>query len=141
MIAGVMLAQWFANQAERVYQVLTETPEGRARRRVCDWISSKGGKATVRQVQAGCRWLREPGEAEKALADLVKHGLGTWQDLSPSPQGGRPTRVFSLNAVNETPVEPESFEVSLTDGSDNACEVNRLLDEAAQEEEVKEWVV
>jgi len=51
--------------------------------------------ATVREVQAHCAWLKEPGTAEAALEDLARCGVGTWI-LSPEGSMGRPTRRFRL---------------------------------------------
>jgi hypothetical protein len=96
MAAGIRLATWFKGEARRVYALLGETDEDRDRRRLVEWIERKGGSATAREVQQGCRWLKEPGVAEAALDDLEKVGWGHWE---PSPRGqrGQPTRYFRLS--------------------------------------------
>jgi hypothetical protein len=96
MKAGIMLAKWFKHEARRVYAMLDESDAERDQRRLVEWIDHKGGTVTAREVQMGCRWLREPGAAEAALEELVKAGLGGWQDPSPTAKGGRPTRAFAL---------------------------------------------
>lgn len=95
MAAGIRLANWFKGEARRVYALLGETDEDRDRRRLVEWIERKGGSATPREVQMGCRWLREAGTAEAALDALAKAGWGTWE---PTPRGrrGQPTRHFRL---------------------------------------------
>ena len=107
--AGITLANWFKGEALRVYAMLGESDSDRDQRRVVDWIDRKGGAVTARAVQQGCRWLKEPGVAEAALAELVKAGRGSWQDSPTTCNGGRPGRVFLLNrpkAVYKTPEIP-----------------------------------
>jgi hypothetical protein len=100
MTGGVTLAKWFKHEARRVYSVLDESDAERDQRRLVEWIGRKGGSVTAREVQMGCRWLREPGAAEAALEELAKAGRGTWEQ-SPAGQRGQPTRRFRLvNTVN-----------------------------------------
>jgi hypothetical protein len=98
MAAGITLAQWAKHEARRVYGMLCESPEDADRRRLIEWLERRGGTATARDVQMGCRWLREPGAAEAALSELVKAGVGNWE---PTPHGrrGQPTRHFRLSAA------------------------------------------
>lgn len=96
MAAGIRLANWFKGEARRVYALLGETDEARDQRRLVEWIERKGGSVTARDVQIGCRWLRESGEAEEALGALTKAGWGSWQP-SPPGQRGQPTRRFRLS--------------------------------------------
>jgi hypothetical protein len=96
MNAGIVLAKWFKHEARRVYAMFDESDAERDQRRLLEWIESRGGSVTPREVQMGCRWLREPGAAEAALEELVKAGLGGWQDPSPTAKGGRPARAFAL---------------------------------------------
>ncbi len=107
--AGVRLAQWFKCEARRVYALLSESDDDADQRRLVEWIERKGGEVTAREVQMGCRWLREPGAAETALNELAKSGFGCWRDTPTTAKGGRPTRVFrlaSVSTVNETPIIP-----------------------------------
>ena len=99
MDAGIVLAKWFKHEARRVYAMLGESDAERARRRLIEWIERKGGTVTVREVQQGCRWLKDPGAAEAALEELVKTGRGSWEQ-SPPGQRGRPTRRFRLSTVS-----------------------------------------
>jgi hypothetical protein len=100
MIGGITLAKWFKHEARRVYSMLDESDTERDQRRLLEWIGRKGGSVTAREVQMGCRWLREPGAAETALEELAKAGVGTWEQ-SPAGQRGQPTRRFRLvNTVN-----------------------------------------
>ncbi len=94
MNAGITLTTWFKGEARRIYAMLDESETERDQRRLEEWIGRKGGSVTVREVQRGCRWLKEPGVAESALDELAREGRGRWRDVSPTTNGGRPTRVF-----------------------------------------------
>jgi hypothetical protein len=115
MNAGIVLARWFKHEARRVYAMLDESDAERDERRLVDWIGRKGGTVTPREVQQGCRWLKEPGAAEAALGELVKAGRGTWRDVPMTAKGGRLARAFVLSTpstVHEThanPAEAEGF--------------------------------
>jgi hypothetical protein len=113
MNAGIVLAMWFKHEARRVYAMLEESDAEREQRRLLDWIGRKGGTVTPREVQQGCRWLKEPGTAEAALEELAKAERGTWRDLPTTAQGGRPARVFvqsTPSTVYETPTRTDKTE-------------------------------
>jgi hypothetical protein len=135
MIAGITLAKWFAHEAERVLDMLHETPEGRDQRWLVDWISRKGGTVTPREVQQGCRWLKGPGAAEAALEELVEAERGIWRDVPTTAKGGRPARafvLFTLSTVHETPAKPEetegSVDVDRVDGAENETAASKGQD-------------
>jgi len=111
MEAGIELCEWFKAETTRVYSILEETPEAREMRQLVEWIEGKGDRLTARELARGPRRYRiDPDRAEADLQQLVDGGLGTWADLPPTEQGGRPTRVFclkNLRAGDETPVKPE----------------------------------
>jgi hypothetical protein len=108
--AGITLARWFAVEARRVHSLLSESDEEREIRRLVEWIERQGGSVTIRKVQQGCRWLRDPGAAEAALNRLVDAGQGSWREAPSTARGGRPTWVFELSTsstVYETPARPD----------------------------------
>jgi hypothetical protein len=126
MQAGIALSKWFGYEARRIYGMLHETDDDHDRRRLVEWIDRRGGKVTVREVQQGCRWLKEPGTAEAALDELVRAGRGIWQDVPTTAKGGRPARVFVLSTastVYETPKNSEedggSVDVDSVDAPEN----------------------
>lgn len=123
MAAGIALARWFKHETLRVYAMLEETDAERDERRLVEWIGRKGGSVTPRQVQQGCRWLKEPGAAEAALENLVKKGRGSWQEVPTTAQGGRPARIFVLSTastVYEIPAKSNQHEGFVdVDGVDN----------------------
>lgn len=92
MEAAMVLVRWFAREAERVYALLSGSPEDRERARLLEWIASKGGTVTARQLSRGPRPYKGDGKkAEAALAALVEAGIGRWEAVP----GGR-TRHFRL---------------------------------------------
>ncbi|MCC7137604.1 MAG: DUF3987 domain-containing protein [Planctomycetes bacterium] len=97
--AGAELSRWFLAETERVYAVLGESPDVRAKRILTDWIRAHGGRVTARDLARGPRAFRgNEAAAEQALDGLVNAGWGTWEEAAPSEKGGRPTRRFVLRA-------------------------------------------
>jgi len=99
MAAGLKLAEWFKGEARRVYAMLAESDGDGDQRRLIEWIERKGSSVSARDVQQGCRWLRTPGAAEEALAELAKDGYGNWEP-SPARKRGQPTRRFRLSGAS-----------------------------------------
>ena len=82
-------------------------------------------------------------EAEQALDELVKAGIGTWGQVDPGSRGARPTRVFRLSTastVYETPMKPEESESFVDVDTVDGAEINRILDEAVEVEDPDEEV-
>src|SRR5262249_44637245 len=106
------LAEWFADEALRLYQTLRETEAEREQRSLLEWIAGRGGQTTPRHLRNSCCG-RYPtvDAAETALNDLVAAGLGEWGVKEASPQGGRPSSTFHLCA-HETPENSGDDEVS-----------------------------
>jgi len=128
MAASIALATWFKGEARRVYAMLGETDDDRDQRRLIEWIERKGGSATPRDAQMGCRWLREAGAAEAALEQLVKAGWGNWE-LTPPGRRGQPTRHFRLstpstiNGNSAPPVEnSNTVDVDAVDALESQAE-------------------
>ncbi len=77
--AGIGLADWFGQEAQRVYALLGETEGDREDRELVAWIERKGGRATVRDIRGGSgdsagRWRRSkrrwPGWSKGGAAGL-----------------------------------------------------------------------
>jgi hypothetical protein len=92
--AAVVLANWFANQAERVYCVFGMDEASRLRDRLCDFVRRRGGHITPRKLHLSNR-SRYPNVAmaDAALDVLVRAGRGAWVWESTR---GRPSKVFHL---------------------------------------------
>lgn len=141
--AGVTMARWFANEADRVHMVLHETEEDRERRRIIELVERNGRKITPRQLRQSMRRFKDSTEAaEQALDGLVQAGAGFWESVNPGPRGGRPTRVFCLptaSTVYETPTKPgkETGFVDVDTGDE--AQVNRKLDEVVEPDDTDDW--
>jgi hypothetical protein len=106
IVAGITLARWCADETERVYAVCRATNAEREIRRLIDYIRSHGGKMTARILHKSNRSrYTSPEAAEATLDDLVKAGCGEW---SPTGEGGRPSRIFSLREHTPHPKSPKS---------------------------------
>ena len=130
MRRAVALTDWHKYETRRVYDQLGESEESADQRRLVEWIGRRGGTVTVRDVQMGCRWLRESGAAEAALANLIKGQYGTWQSVPSTDKGGRPTSVFQL-AVSTKP--PQTHEIR------RFVDVDSVDDRKSQIDESDEW--
>jgi hypothetical protein len=106
--AGIKLAEWFADEALRVYQTIRLTREEREQRDLVEWIHAHGGRITARELRESCKG-RYPtsADAEAALAELVEAGLGKWEPNLSGAQGGRPTQTFVLT-LPRNPETPEN---------------------------------
>ena len=95
--AAAALADWFANEARRVYGLFGESDADRDQRRLVAWLERRGGTATVRDLTRGPREYRDPDRAEGALRELVAVGLAEWvHDVG--DLGGRPAARVRLKA-------------------------------------------
>jgi hypothetical protein len=94
--AGVKLARWFGNEAERVYAALAESDDDRDRRELVELIERKGGSVSVRDWQRA-RSRKTAADAEAELEALVDGGYGQWH-FPPQTGRGRPTKLFFLSS-------------------------------------------
>ncbi len=146
--AGIGLSDWFGNEARRVYALLRETKEQREERELVAWIAQRGGRATVRDIERGPRQFRgEVAAIEKAIARLVKRRRGRWvHGRRDGP--GRPASIFELlpggdgdengDSQRKSAIVSPSPTSNTENGPpppDDADSVNRLLADAADEEE------
>ncbi len=106
--AGAVLARWFCREAERVYAMFHESDESADARKLVEWVEARGGSVTVRDLQRGQRKYKTATDAEAALAELVEAGLGQWESVPPTAQGGRPAARFILS-------DPETVDTSTVD--------------------------
>jgi DNA polymerase-1 len=118
--AGVILCRWFADEARRVYTILSESEDECAARRLVELIRARGGRVTVRALQrANNRKYPDAGLATAALEALAGAGLGSWTREDPGPKGGKPVAWFVLNPCTThdiTDVTPDGDD----DGDDEA---------------------
>jgi hypothetical protein len=84
---GVGLARWAAREWTRVFRLMEQGGDDAADARLREWIVSRGGSASVRDVRRGLRRYQAPGRAEEGLRRLVASGAAEWTADS---SGGRP---------------------------------------------------
>ncbi len=101
--SGVRLCHWFANEARRIYSILSESTEERETRRLAEFIHARGGQVTARALQkSNSRKYPTADAAEAALDALARDGLGAWSPSPTTERGGRPTRTFVLRPTPDT---------------------------------------
>lgn len=73
MKAGIAISEWFEDQARRVYRSIHIGQAHEERRELCEWIGTRGGKVTTRQLaRLGPNKFRK--RAQEALDHLVEAG-------------------------------------------------------------------
>jgi hypothetical protein len=93
---GIELAEWFRNEALRVYSILRESPKATKERKVLDWIRSTG-TVTARELHKAKKTLfNSSAEAEEFLEKGVDDGRLRKRPRPTSKSGGRPTNEFFL---------------------------------------------
>jgi len=107
MRRAIAVVEWFKHEGRRMYAVLGETEEDRARRQLIEWIERRGGAVTARELTHSLQQYRGRTDAAKADLDaLAMAGYGTWEHPAPGPKGGRPAPRFVLaasDAITKTP--------------------------------------
>jgi hypothetical protein len=90
----VLIARWAAREWRRVFEGI-QAGEIEADDRVLrEWLRSRGGVATARDVQRhGPTAYRAPGAAEAGLRRLARAGVAEWQTVA---TGGRPADAVRL---------------------------------------------
>ncbi len=121
MRRAIAVVEWFKGEGRRVYAVLGESEEDRARRRLTEWIERRGGAVSVRDWQRA-RSHKTAGDAEGELNELVEAGYGQWH-VPPQTGRGRPTKRFVLTPDNSDTDKnpsggPETPIVSVSEASD-----------------------
>ncbi len=93
---GVSLTQWFMSEARRVYGILGESEDDGQLRQLIELIERNGGEVTTRNLIRSSRMFLKTADAEAAIDKLVAAGFGRWEEASPNPKGGRPSKRFIL---------------------------------------------
>jgi hypothetical protein len=112
---GIELTDWFMNEAIRTFAAMSEDEGDRQARLLVEWISSRGGRVLVRELQRRSpKKYAKSEDAKEELQKLVDAGYGEWEKKATSAKGGQPTRYFCLfqqetnspNTVSD-PVDPQ----------------------------------
>jgi hypothetical protein len=97
MTAGVQLSEWFAREAQRIYQVLGEDGGQRDLRELAEWIRDRGGRCTARDLQRSRKSRYPTAQVAKLALDALAGALmGNWIEEK-AAQGGHTQEVFVLS--------------------------------------------
>jgi hypothetical protein len=101
--AGLLLCRWFAFEAQRIYTVLGETDHEKSTRQLVEFVGSRGGQITARELQrSNSRKYRNVEEAEAALNALVDAEVAEWQNGETPAHGGHRQRWLVLRPTHDT---------------------------------------
>ena len=121
MTSGIMLCEWFKAEAKRVYSILSESVVVTENRQLLNWCSVQKEPVTPYQAYRHQRSLGNSEAAECLLQEFVDSGLGEWVQLSPSDDGGRPTRGFRPTSYGDNPLNSrETVRLSPSTGENPA---------------------
>lgn len=99
--AGIELSRWFGAEAERVYAAIAVGPTGNKHQppnhieRLAEWLRSRGGSATEREISRGPRRYRNGENVEADCGVLVSLGKAKWDN-------DRKTRRIALTEGGDT---------------------------------------
>ena len=79
MNAGIVMAEWFKSETQRVYRLLGESQQNREQNQLVEWIRQRGGRIRPRDLLNGRREIETAEDAENLLTSLVKAGFGRWE--------------------------------------------------------------
>lgn len=102
MAAAIVMADWFMNEAERIYGAMDGDAASQPLRDLADWIRLRGGTVRASDLVSGRRQIKTVQQAETMLNRLVEFDWGAWRSVPSTKSGGRPTREFVLSVVSET---------------------------------------
>lgn len=113
MRSALTIVAWFKHETRRVYGMFAESASAKSSRELAEWIASKGGDLSVKDIQAGRRNLKTATDAEKAVAALAEAGYGETYHTQSGDQGGRPSQRFRLHSQKaSTSTKPRGTAVS-----------------------------
>ena len=96
--AAIEMAEWFAEETKRIYQVMGITEAGYVSEReqhmheAIKWMRQKGGTVTERELSRGPRYCRQTGKAHEISVEMVRRG---WAKSKSVGERGR-TRQLTL---------------------------------------------
>lgn len=96
--AGAALAEWFCDEAERLYAMLSRSDEDRELDGLVEFIQRRGGAVSVRDVQqfAPKQFRGKSDVVREHLDQLKRTRIGDWETVRPGAKGGRPADLFRL---------------------------------------------
>ena len=110
MERAIILTEWFKNETQRVYAILSETDKQQAVRseneRLLAWLEGREW-VTVRDIERGPQCFRGTGKAAACLNQLIATGMVEQKALLTGENGGQPSTAFRLIRDDDpVPVAP-----------------------------------
>jgi hypothetical protein len=110
MERAIILTEWFKNETQRVYAILSETDKQQAVRseneRLLAWLAGRDW-VTVRDIERGPQCFRGTGTAVACLNQLIAMGIVEQKALSAGENGGHPSTAYRLIRYDDpVPVAP-----------------------------------
>ncbi|MFG0246373.1 MAG: DUF3987 domain-containing protein [Phycisphaerales bacterium JB052] len=91
--SAITLVEWFKQETKRLYSVIMLEKQDQELMSLVEWIQTKGGAITKRELSRGPVQYRGSKKAQKAIDLLVEQGFGTLR----AREGGR-SMEFVLHA-------------------------------------------
>ena len=110
MEKAIKITEWAKNETQRVYAILSETPEQCAVRseneRLLAWLVGREW-VTVRDTERGPQCFRGTGKAVACLNQLIAMGMVEQKALPAGENGGHPSAAYRLIRHDDpVPVAP-----------------------------------
>jgi hypothetical protein len=110
MAKAIKITEWAKNETQRVYAILSETPEQCAVRseneRLLAWLVGREW-VTVRDIERGPQCFRGTGKAVACLNQLIAMGMVEQKALPAGENGGHPSAAYRpIRYDDPVPVAP-----------------------------------
>jgi len=123
--AAIRLVTWFKNETRRIYGRLAEGEDTRDTRKVLECVQAKGGNVTVREVARAGVCGGDSARIMAILDRLAEAGEGTWEPVTTTERGGRPTRTFAFHPRNRETGKPTFEDANPTRETDITAKPDR----------------
>lgn len=94
--SAITLVNWFKLEAARIYESFNEDEGCEKFGTIIDYIEKKGGAVTARDLMRGGPCLKDTGQAQRVLNEMISEGLGRWRYKEMTERGGKPKAEFVL---------------------------------------------
>lgn len=102
--SAITLVEWFKQETKRLYSVIMLEKQDQEIMSLVEWIHSKGGAITKRELSRGPVQYRGSKKAQKAIDLLVEQGFGTLR----AREGGR-TMEFVLHTKHMHTCDSDTY--------------------------------
>jgi hypothetical protein len=102
--AAIELVMWFKQETKRLYAAILLEEHDREQLELVEWIRSRGGHVSQRDLSRGPAKYRSSRKAQAALSQLVERGIGIMR----AKTGGR-TMEFVLHQSHADTCDSDTF--------------------------------